>query len=130
MKKKKKMVGFHLYDIYKFVKLFHNLSQNPFSPRDNYGDESLVLIQTHSRGFDIVAQPSKYAGNPVNYCTFITNKHRNCVLFQPESNEMWVKTKVSIRNMHLQWSKKIRRYNVPRMPKSKIFQENSLITLA
>lgn len=74
-KKKKKGVSFNLDDIHKLVKLFHNLSQNPLSPRDNNGKESLVLIQTYSKRLNIVAPPSKYPGNPVYYSTLITNKH-------------------------------------------------------
>jgi hypothetical protein len=68
-------MGLHLNDIHELVKLFYNLPQNVFSSTDNYGKESLILVQTNSKGFNVVTSSSKNPSNPVYYSTFITYKH-------------------------------------------------------
>ena len=68
-------MGLHLNDIHELVKLFYNLPQNFFSSTDNYGKESLILVQTNSKGFDAVTSSSKDPCNPVYYTNFIPHEH-------------------------------------------------------
>lgn len=71
-------------DIDELVKLLNDLLQDPFSSRDDYREEGLVLAQADCQGLDVVAPPSEDSSYAVYNSALVPNKYQDCMAFHPE----------------------------------------------